>query len=447
MRSCLFLGLVLAGCQEFQIDVDEKDPTLPTDTDTDALFDATAPDIVVDPPELDFGSLPPDCVSDPQIVTITNNGDAILDIAGITLRGPDSAAYSLAGGRNGLLPGQSTQVTLDFEAADFISYDRARLEVESNDPDQQLVNVNLFGAGAEDATFEEHHIQEDPSAVDVLWVIDNSGSMSGELTELALSFRTFIVSFESLELDYQIGVVTTDMTAASQSGRLQGPIITPSTLDPVAEFTRQAAQGSSGSGTERGLDAAYAALTAPLINGANQGLLRADANLSVVVVSDEDDGSNRNAISFSNWLETLKPDRSMTSFSGMVGPDGGGGIFQDPACSLFRSDSDATYAPKYHTAMNQTDGVWGDICQFDVNPFLTFLSYVAAGLRYEFPLQHLPVSIGQIEVLVDGVEVDYSAFDGWTYDPADNAITMHGAGVPGPGGAIEIRYPYQTSCD
>ena len=125
----------------------------------------------------------------------------------------------------------------------------------------------------------------------------------------------------------------------------------------------------------------------------------------------------------------------------MVGPDGSGLV---GGCT--GSGGDASYAPRYHDVIRGTGGVWSNICGFQFGPFLNFLSYVAAGLLFEFPLDYTPSSVGQITVTVDGVTVPYSAFNGWTYDPTHNFITMHGTAVPTTGSTITISYPFQTSC-
>ncbi len=64
------------------------------------------------------------------------------------------------------------------------------------------------------ATNSEIHYQGgDPPPVDVLFVVDNSGSMEQEQTKLAANFATFIQYFIDLELDFQLAVVTTDFGA------------------------------------------------------------------------------------------------------------------------------------------------------------------------------------------------------------------------------------------
>lgn len=60
------------------------------------------------------------------------------------------------------------------------------------------------------------------NTVDVLIVVDNSGSMVEEQAKLASNFQAFIQYFSDVEVDYQIGVTTTDMTSDGERGRLQG---------------------------------------------------------------------------------------------------------------------------------------------------------------------------------------------------------------------------------
>src|SRR5688500_10837964 len=53
--------------------------------------------------------------------------------------------------------------------------------------------------------------QESASKVDVLWVIDNSGSMAEEQENLARNFQSFIELFTRGAVDYRIAVTTTDV--------------------------------------------------------------------------------------------------------------------------------------------------------------------------------------------------------------------------------------------
>jgi hypothetical protein len=60
------------------------------------------------------------------------------------------------------------------------------------------------------------------NVVDVLIVVDNSGSMIEEQAKLATNFQAFIQVFSDIDVDWQIGVITTDMTTDTDRGRLHG---------------------------------------------------------------------------------------------------------------------------------------------------------------------------------------------------------------------------------
>ena len=60
------------------------------------------------------------------------------------------------------------------------------------------------------------------NTVDVLMVVDNSCSMAEEQDKLAANFASFIEAFEGIDVDWQIGVVTTDMGSEDHQGRLVG---------------------------------------------------------------------------------------------------------------------------------------------------------------------------------------------------------------------------------
>ncbi len=60
------------------------------------------------------------------------------------------------------------------------------------------------------------------NTVDILMVVDNSCSMVEEQDKLASNFTAFIDAFEGVNVDWQIGVVTTDTLQDEFSGRLVG---------------------------------------------------------------------------------------------------------------------------------------------------------------------------------------------------------------------------------
>jgi len=168
--------------------------------------------------------------------------------------------------------------------------------------------------------------QEIRKTVDILLVVDNSCSMVDEQIKLAANFDSFIEQFLTAEVNYQIGVVTTDVTSAER-GLLVGetPVIT-SDMDVDAAralFQENVKVCANGSGFERGLEAARLALDP--IEALNPDFLREDAALSIVFVSDEDDDSSLPVSEYLTFFKGLKGDRgyrddTLINLSAVVGP-------------------------------------------------------------------------------------------------------------------------------
>ncbi len=60
------------------------------------------------------------------------------------------------------------------------------------------------------------------NTVDILLVVDNSGSMAEEQDKLASNFDSFIQFFDGIDVDWRIGVITTDTWQEDHRGRLRG---------------------------------------------------------------------------------------------------------------------------------------------------------------------------------------------------------------------------------
>ncbi|MFL5321487.1 MAG: hypothetical protein ACJ790_17630 [Myxococcaceae bacterium] len=149
--------------------------------------------------------------------------------------------------------------------------------------------------------------------VDILWVVDSSGSMAPKQARLAANFQGFMNQLVNAQppIDFHIAVTTTDTDDAASRGALRpwtmgtntanfisctptstgGSVCNAGTpTDAVTAFQQMATVGTNGSAVERGLYATYLALTNPANLGSDK-FVRPDAALYVVAVSDEDDSS------------------------------------------------------------------------------------------------------------------------------------------------------------
>ena len=111
-------------------------------------------------------------------------------------------------------------------------------------------------------------LQNPPTEVDILLVVDNSCSMEDEQEKLSQGFEDFVAYFDVADVDYHIAVATTDMD--SDRGALVdagGAAVIDNETDDAADVFQENVQvGVSGAAMERGLDAAIAALTEPMVS-------------------------------------------------------------------------------------------------------------------------------------------------------------------------------------
>lgn len=454
MRALLICLPVLAlSCQEY--DLSRKtggDNPNPVDTGDP---DTTAPDIEVDPASLDFGYVMKDCPSTPQTVTISNVGSATLEVTSIAVDGAGAGSWSHDGASFSLAAGESRTVEVTFTPTAWVTYD-VELVVESNDPDEARVAVPMEGIGAEDAYYEQTWLQPEPGPVDVLWVVDNSGSMSSEIQRVKDNFESFVGEFLALGLDFHMGAITTDMDFPDASGKLQGTPrwIDASTPNPEDAFRAviDDIYSVTGSGSEKGLDAVKAALSEPLVSGYNAGFMRdyldgEEVAVYSIIVTDENDSSSTSPSAFASWYNGLKDDSANATLTAICGdPPSGtnyfGGCMEWVGLDVLEAEAGTDYTD----AAALTGGNWTSICTTDFSEALQYLSLEAMGLTAIFELVHEPTSIALTTVKVDGVAVTYSAVEGWSYDSDRVAIVFHGDSIPGPGATIWIQYPYDGGC-
>ncbi len=270
-----------------------------------------------------------------------------------------------------------------------------------------------------------------PSA-DLLFVVDNSCSMTEEQGRLAAAGARLFGPLVAAAADVQVGVVTTDMDDPSQSGRLQealGAKIADGVTVPYSTWWPAAVnQGTAGYFDEKGLEAAYTALTPPLIGSDNLGFLRAAADLHVVFVTDEPDFSAASPTTWSPWFGGMKSGAFRSVAHGLVGPAAG--------CST------ADAGTEYLSVIGTSGGVVGSVCDIDYGPFFDDLSaeiLAAAGGSVFTLLQ--PADPATIEVQVDlpGIGLVTLSPSDWVYDAGANTVEIVGVTVPA-GSTVYVLY-------
>lgn len=280
--------------------------------------------------------------------------------------------------------------------------------------------------------------------VDVLWVVDNSGSLSNERARLASEFDRFLSVLLAAQVDFHVGVTSTDLSPTGDQGRLRGPVavIDRNTINPVLAFQRAVTfPNDLEIALEEGLAAIESALSPPNTTGPNAGFLRDNAALAVIVVSDEDDGSLGPTDHYLRFLEGLKgPGRDANvSLSAVVGPVPDGCVAPGEE-NIFGAEARA--AERYIAVAEGSGGLIESICSLNFAPFVQALATSLAGLRRFFPLSS-PPDVDSIRVEIDGRRIAPSETNGWVYRPAAQAIELSGMAVPPPGAEVRIAYDVQ----
>ncbi|HVO30390.1 MAG TPA: hypothetical protein VMV18_06625 [bacterium] len=389
--------------------------------------------LIAQPSSLDFGR-----VREQQdqglVVMLKNNGSSPIHVTGLELQ-PANAPYHL----NVTLPTASAPWVIN--AGSFAPVDvhfipqvqgdaAAQIVVHSTDPDSPEIDVPIAGHGFYTQTDSFTQGTTIGGKADILFMVDNSGSMSDKQQKVAASFSTFINWLIGKNVDYHIAVTTTDMDDPTQSGRFLGSpkIIDTTTPNVVAAFQHNVNVGDTGSGTERGFAAALASVSAPLATADNAGFLRADAKLFVVYVSDEDDQSTGSPTDQINGIRAAKGgDASKVFFAAIAGPTPFG-------CSTLTTSAET--APRYKAVIDATTGLFGSICDNDFGTTLQNLAFQVTAAQGTFVLTQMP-DPGTIHVIVDGVD---SPEGHWQYDITTNSISFVDPWVPAGNIPVVISY-------
>jgi hypothetical protein len=296
--------------------------------------------------------------------------------------------------------------------------------------------------------------------IDILWVVDNSGSMLSSQQNVADNFGRFIERFQDKGYDYRIAVASTeayrsliggsaefaefrDGVGANRSGVR---VIQPSTPNLAQTFLTNILIGIAGSGDERAFQSIEAALKSP----ANAGFLRPGAFLSVVIVSDEDDFSHdgpesrggqysyaglhpvSRTIGILDQLTQSTAERRNYNVSSIA--------ILDQTClnTLNATTSGRKIGQRYMQLSQATDGVVGSLCG-DFGTTMSDISNRIIELTTEFKLNRKP-NPATLRVFVDGVEVAASSQNGYVYDAERLSVRFFGGAVPAAGSRISVQF-------
>ena len=430
----LLLSLLLFSCgQEYNIKGDKEVP--PADVVVDAV-DTSQPPVVVDVPgtndtgvepvalihvepyDYDFGEVEINC-SESYDVTVSSIGTAPLVIDEFYyINSPDISMVSEYEFPIVIEPGEQIKITFEYNENDLFE-DTGRLYIYSNALGKSEQRVDHYGKGVEGGSQIDVFEFEKTNKADIVFVVDNSCSMSEEQADLSSNAEDFVNTLSTAGTDFKISVITTD------SPEPVAPIITSDSYDAGKTLSEAVEVGTSGHAIEMGQEMAKKALEPTGALG--KGFLREDATLSVVVISDEDDYSPLTDLEYHDFFLSVK-DEELFFFHSVVG------ISMVPGCMI-------EIGTRYLSQSFYTSGVSLDICGA-WGSSLTTLANPVYTIDTVYPLSKEAIP-STIEVFLGGLEI----IDNWTYDEVTNSVIFTDiSGISGEE-PLQILYDYVEDCD
>lgn len=292
---------------------------------------------------------------------------------------------------------------------------------------REQINDSFTQGGIGQSTTELFTQSEPDRELDILVVVDNSGSMNQEQTNLSTKLDP-LLSYVS-DADWKVSVVTTD---PSQPCQVPNGLIEKGDANASSKFANAVSAGTSGSGNEQGVLRSVQGLQA--CTGVSPWV-RSSSNIAILVVSDEDNCSNGNGCGANPWGQ---PD-FLTDYLATVRVPGVNarvyGLFHIPgeSCSTAYNVGN-----QYNALVNSTNGSAGSICSSDYTNTLAQISNdISDTLESTFTLSNTPTA-GTLKVYVNNV-LRVSG-----YSLAGNTVEFT-SNIPAAGSQIRFVYDFGST--
>lgn len=269
----------------------------------------------------------------------------------------------------------------------------------------------------------DHFVQPlSVDGVDILWVIDTSGSMSVYQEKLLAGIEAMMLALPPT--GWRLAMMSNDPLAASTEA--QFPLVPGDDIEDAIDMYNAMNTGHR----EEGFDATYEYM---VNNSYAQTWMRADAALLVVYVSDEEEQSDEHFSVLDDFLVWYSNQRGGSAFlSSIVNVAQADSICASPPNTIDVGD-------RYMEATSYFGGVIVDICSEDWSPGVTDAS-AQIEPHESWELTYVPSHADTIRVFHDGA-LNWD----WYYEPMDNTVQF--TVVPDGNVLVEIAYHYELEED
>lgn len=295
---------------------------------------------------------------------------------------------------------------------------------------------------------------EVPAIVDILFIIDDSGSMGIHQNNLANNISLFTDELLlNKNVDYHVGVINTSDEPGidfpdplpdlpgSPGGILKGApkFVTRTTPDANNVLRNNLRVGDGGSAVEQFFVPGMKALSAPLSQNENAGFLRPDAFIAIMVLTDTDDQSSgyspRNFYDFLLSIKGNNPAKILT-YGGII-PAGSG-------CKREQGELDPNRLMEF---FSMTKGGTFTLCDPSFGAKLAgFAKDLVRKTASKVLLDSVP-DLSTVQVTYGSQVIPQDTQNGWYYIPSENSIDFGRSLVwtnQPAGTAVEVSYLDKT---
>ena len=248
--------------------------------------------------------------------------------------------------------------------------------------------------------------------VDIIWVIDFSGSMHGDYDRLMAGIEAMMNALP--KSNWRLNMISTDEDKSIVES--QFPLIPGDDIDDAKSLYANISGGTR----EDGFESVHAYIEE---NSYSSTWMRSDASLLVVFVSDEDDQSMHDMVTLDDFIDWYSIQRESVFLASIVN--------LDPKESTCNSNSHNT-GERYIDATSYFGGIVVDICSDDWSTGVSDASQQVEPYE-EWSLSYTPIE-SSIRIFYDGI-----VNSGWVYDIKTNTIDFTG-NMPESGVLVEISY-------
>lgn len=293
-----------------------------------------------------------------------------------------------------------------------------------------------------------------PPKVDILFVIDDSGSMGSYQAALTKNLPIFLNEFTTkTDINYNIAVINS--TCSSRCGNFVGTtkVVNRSTVDGLNILKRNVVVGTGGDTEEKFFDPLVAAFTEPTLSTVNKDFLRKRVPLAVIFLTDAQDQSRQNdakrTLDFLVKVKDNKPENLLGY--GVYIPQ----WFMNMGCDTDDGNTPGTKISEFLGMVSNANPAGNAksnsffLCGNFETKLIAIGQDIANRVGRTFLLNDLPAK-GTIEVFYGDAPVPQNESYGWVFDIGRNAVIIGPDfkwDPPGSNRQITVRYEIATTVE